>query len=81
MSGNFAGMSPDPWGCSKSLCKKKVRAHFSFLNTLTTHTPLIRKVEVHPLIKGVGLKKSTVKTRGFGQPTPLIKGVNLHLLN
>ena len=21
---------PDPWGCSKSLCKKKVCAHFSF---------------------------------------------------
>ena len=31
---------PDPWGCSKSLCKKKVRAHFfvpygSHANVLT----------------------------------------------
>ena len=28
----------------------------------------------------MGLEK-TLKTSGFGQPTPLIKGVNLHLLN
>ena len=33
-----------------------------------------------PLIKQVELKKHC-KTRGFGQFTPLIKGVNLHPLN
>ena len=48
--------------------------------SLTTHTPLIKGVTVHPLIKGVGLKKHS-KIRGFGQPTPLIKEVNLHPLN
>ena len=42
-------------------------------NSLTTHTPLIKGVEAHPLIKEVGLIKH-YKTRGFGQPTPLIRG-------
>ena len=31
MSREFGRDVPDPWGCSKSLCKK-VRAHFSFPN-------------------------------------------------
>ena len=33
-----------------------------------------------PLGKGAGLKKH-FKISGFGQSTPLIKGVNLHPLN
>ena len=28
LSGNFAGMSRTPWGCSKSLCKKSLCAFF-----------------------------------------------------
>ena len=55
--------------------------HSSSRHPLSTHTPLIKGVEVHPVIKGgMGLKKHN-QTSGFGQSTPLIKGVNLHLLH
>ena len=33
--GNFAGMSRTPGGVQKSLCRKKVRAHFSFPKSAT----------------------------------------------
>ena len=31
-----------------------------FLQTLTTHTPLLKGVDVHPLIKGLGFSKPIV---------------------
>ena len=47
-------------------------------STLTTHTLLIKGVEVHPLIKGVS--KTTCLTAFFSGPTPLIKGLKVHPL-
>ena len=48
-------------------------------NALTTHTPLIKEVEVHSLMKGVECLKPLVLQCFFSR-TSLIKGVHLHPL-
>ena len=40
------------------------------MTTLTTHTPLIKGWNATPLIKGVGVKKNTIKQGVLGSPPP-----------
>ena len=52
-----------------------------FYSALTTHTPLIKGVEAHPLNYKGELSKTPCFIVFLLSPTPLLEGVNFHPLN
>ena len=55
--------------CRDGKCRFLLLTHR--VDSLTAHTPLIKGVEVHPLIKGVKSQKKAMKQAVLDSPYPL----------
>ena len=70
MSQEFCRDVPDPWECSKSLCAKKVRAHFSFRMPASVLKRCVLKTLAFAFGLRLRSKTRCFKTRVFGRRLP-----------